>query len=169
MLEQGGDFDGLRASCWGLLLCVRGDLEQGLLFKVPPEELMTQPLLLHLGDRQVLCCLSSSTVREFRVPLELVIGQNYQRRVASEYFNFYFKKITNKFEKWTGNTELIELELKLLGTVLQHVDDCVERVLVELYWNLVLEDVKQSLQICGFFQNLLSIFLFQEEQAVDYR
>jgi hypothetical protein len=64
---------------------------------------------------------------------------------------------------------LIELELELLGTVLQHVDDCVERVLVELYWNLVLEDVKQSLQICGFFQNLLSIFLFQEEQAVDYR
>jgi len=40
---------------------------------------------------------------------------------------------------------------------------------MKFYWNLVLEDVKQSFQICGFFQHLLSIFLFQEEQAVDYR
>ena len=40
---------------------------------------------------------------------------------------------------------------------------------MKFYWNLVLEYVKQGFQISGFFQYFLSIFLFQEKQAVDNR
>jgi hypothetical protein len=64
---------------------------------------------------------------------------------------------------------LVQLQLELLWAVLQHVDDCVERILVKFYWNLVLEYVKQGFQISSFFQYFLSIFLFQEKQTVDNR